>query len=53
MIVDDNFVLVSIFSDEIVGATDQEDENGGADQTWNSEGKLDRRKKSADNVLVL
>jgi len=53
VVVDDNLVLVSVFSDEVVGATDQEDENGGADQTWNSEGELDRGKKTADNVLVL
>ncbi len=53
MTVDDNLVLVSVFSDEIVGPADQKDENGWPDQAWNSESKLDRREKSANNVFVL
>ena len=53
VILDGDLVLVSVFSDEVVGATDQEYENGGGDQAWNTESKLNRRKKSTDNVLIL
>jgi hypothetical protein len=47
------FFFVSVFPDEVVGARDENQKDGGADQTRDAKSKLDRRKKSADEVVVL
>jgi hypothetical protein len=47
------FFFVSVFPDEVVGARDENQKDGGADQTRDAKSKLDRRKKSADEVFVL
>ncbi len=47
------FFFVSVFPDEVIGTRDENQKDGGADQTRDAKSKLDRRKKSTDEVFVL